>query len=278
MCPFSNCHQRPLRYQVSYTTACCSTPPNVIPSTPSSPHQNGVDLGVAFSSVQDTHLFPVIGLNTCGEEVTVNFGASAFVGPSISTLLAAQRKRLITRIQDFPLPTQPRSTPGSGSKNLDLLPSLVMQHLIHHRYSQTAKLLSADLTNTSSRGGGGGSGMLAKQEKQQPQQQAQELLTEETEDVQMASLSPAEADTEMTEGGCSNGSAGTSRAGGNGESKGLSDLVGRIAGIAVRQQVRMCIGHLLVKRTLYSGSGWLQVMHPRSRHGILLGQVLWCPY
>ncbi|MEW5304936.1 MAG: hypothetical protein WDW36_007510 [Sanguina aurantia] len=206
-------------------------------------YKNGVDMGVAFSNVADTCLYPVVGLNTRGEEVTVNFGASAFVGPSISGLLAAQHRRLITRIQSFPLPSQPRPIPGSGSEpSLDLLPSLVMQHLVHHRYSQTAELLAADLTSTSRRGFGGDATAPAQQEEgpQQRERQQHEVALESAEDVDMSVPAAAEAatDTEMPDGGGVAEVAAEAAAAAEGrKSNGLSDLVDRIAGIAVRQQV-----------------------------------------
>ena len=46
--------------------------------------KNGIDLGVAFSNVQEERLFPSVGMRTPDEEVTADLDAYTYVVPLVT--------------------------------------------------------------------------------------------------------------------------------------------------------------------------------------------------
>jgi hypothetical protein len=73
--------------------------------------KNGKPLGVAFRGVQESTLFPMVGLRSPDEEVVVNFGASGY-SVDVAGLLLAAKQRLMDSILAVQLPL---TTAGASS-------------------------------------------------------------------------------------------------------------------------------------------------------------------
>lgn len=104
--------------------------------------KNGEDLGVAFTDVSEEHLYPTVGMRTAHEEVRANFGAAPFA-VDLASLQAEFAGRVLSSVQDTVLPC---TAPAVGSaKQPALLPSVVFDYLLHHRYWQTAAVVARDM-------------------------------------------------------------------------------------------------------------------------------------
>uniref|UniRef100_A0A7S3QTW5 B30.2/SPRY domain-containing protein n=1 Tax=Dunaliella tertiolecta TaxID=3047 RepID=A0A7S3QTW5_DUNTE len=117
--------------------------------------KNGQSLGVAFRNVTEDRLFPCVGLRTKDEEVRLNLGgdkhsaagakAGASRAPFVADFQAMQdsfRARVLSDINSTPLPLQ-------SSSATPLLPQLLYDHLMHHRYWRTAAAIKQDLLQPS---------------------------------------------------------------------------------------------------------------------------------
>ncbi|KAG2235865.1 hypothetical protein INT48_008168, partial [Thamnidium elegans] len=95
--------------------------------------KNGVSLGYAFENIDTTELlYPSIGLSTCGEQMTANFGQEPFIF-DIEQYVKDQKLNAIQSISKETLQQQPDKT-----SDLD---QLVLSYLLDQGYTQTAKSL-----------------------------------------------------------------------------------------------------------------------------------------
>ncbi|KAF5842711.1 concanavalin A-like lectin/glucanase domain-containing protein [Dunaliella salina] len=122
--------------------------------------KNGQSLGVAFRGVTEDRLFPCVGLRTKDEEVRLNLGGTkhsaagakgaASKAPFVADFQAMQdsfRAKVLSDINATPLPLQ-------SSSATPLLPQLLYDHLMHHRYWRTAAAIKQDLLQPSASSNG----------------------------------------------------------------------------------------------------------------------------
>ncbi|CAJ0766071.1 4252_t:CDS:10 [Entrophospora sp. SA101] len=129
--------------------------------------KNGKHLGIAFRDLKGT-LYPSIGLRTQGESLEVNFGQKKFKY-SIEDYVKAEKERLWKIINAKLMPPispslspQPPSSSSLSANNLQInktatetnltstVHQLIISYLIHHGYSEAAKVFSQDATRINS--------------------------------------------------------------------------------------------------------------------------------
>lgn len=116
--------------------------------------KNGIDLGVAFSNVQEERLYPTIGMRTPNEEVVVRFAppfkhdighhVQEAVAKAVdlvrntSLLLKPKQVRCCIIVRCTPLRVCPQSSAS-------LLGELIYQHLLQEGHTNTAAAVNRDL-------------------------------------------------------------------------------------------------------------------------------------
>ncbi|KYK60437.1 hypothetical protein DCS_01574 [Drechmeria coniospora] len=101
--------------------------------------RNGVNLGVAFTDVDRSKMYPTVTLKKSGEQVLANFGQSPFVY-NIDDMMREQRLLVQTEIESTDtLQLEP------GMNETDLIQSLVLQFLQHDGYVETARAFAKDV-------------------------------------------------------------------------------------------------------------------------------------
>lgn len=93
--------------------------------------KNGVNIGIAFRDLPDIQLYPMVGLQTPGEEICANFGQLPFVF-DIEDYIGLWRARTKQSIEQYDV------TNDTGQFQL-ALHRLVSTYLIHHGYAATAE-------------------------------------------------------------------------------------------------------------------------------------------
>ncbi|KAL3132475.1 hypothetical protein ABBQ32_009024 [Trebouxia sp. C0010 RCD-2024] len=98
--------------------------------------KNGLDLGVAFTSVNEDVLYPSVGLRTPDEEVVANFGSSSFTG-DVSSLEADALQSIQESVQQTqaPFPVQDGNQIGM----------LLFDYLVHEGLWNTANRVAQDI-------------------------------------------------------------------------------------------------------------------------------------
>ncbi|KAG9287359.1 hypothetical protein G9A89_023731 [Geosiphon pyriformis] len=109
--------------------------------------KNGVHLGIAFRDLKGV-LYPSIGLRTPGEKILVNFGQREFKF-AIEHYMKEEKARLWNTINATPMPTipTPKTSPSvsiaTSEANLTArVHQLIISYLVHHGFSETAKVFS----------------------------------------------------------------------------------------------------------------------------------------
>ncbi|KAI9272057.1 hypothetical protein EDC94DRAFT_595260 [Helicostylum pulchrum] len=94
--------------------------------------KNGVSLGYAFENIDTTELlYPCIGLSTCGEQLSANFGQEPFLF-DIEQYVKDQKSNAVQSI------SKETSQQPDTASDLD---KLVLSYLLEQGYTQTAKSL-----------------------------------------------------------------------------------------------------------------------------------------
>lgn len=95
--------------------------------------KNGLNLGIAFHNLANIPLYPVVGLQTPGEEVEANFGTQPFVY-DIEEDMKALRLRITASIVNHPVKYIECQT---------TINKLILSWLIHNGYCSTAEVFSS---------------------------------------------------------------------------------------------------------------------------------------
>lgn len=101
--------------------------------------KNGVYLGVAFTSVNKSGLYPSVGMKKPGEHLRINFGRTPFVF-DIDRMMDHERHAVFTDIRHAK-----SETLSAPDDETTIINKLVSQYLAHEGYIETAKVFARDV-------------------------------------------------------------------------------------------------------------------------------------
>ncbi|CAO3642565.1 unnamed protein product [Cunninghamella blakesleeana] len=121
--------------------------------------KNGASLGTAFTQLDfSTTYYPCVGMQTCGECITVNFGQEPFAF-DITQYIKEQKMTIWKEFQSYNIPQNDAIHQLQKPKMIKKKPKddtgnsihqLIHSYLVHHGYTNTANALRKDINHTSS--------------------------------------------------------------------------------------------------------------------------------